>query len=349
MSTGSQSVPNAAPPTALPQTPGAPPQVMIPGSGVVVPTGSGVERTMTVPAPFRMNAPPWYTPVGANGPTVWSEIGCAVPQPGPQIVTNNRVIWDFNNHCGNALFDVMYKWSADRLMTKWPPRDCLWEMHQLLVLGRNRLLAKIVPDNKSPLVPTKAVPAPMMFLAFPVPLYGPLGCVNQYMGEFAQMVMLMQTEAMMHSDNARSFYITQSFGDVIYPYIKYLLVDMATKFFGEDVTAASDDKYVIPDAKWTAYNQAAGSVSFETTSPTPPLPYVNPTAQDLQQIKGLPYEYVVPFLQPWPDAAYKMTSGGIWGSASSPAVDSTNNAGATAGASTDTSVLQHAGGPPQGV
>ncbi len=346
------SIPNAAPTTAIPQTPGTPQQNLIPGTDIRVPTGQGVERLIPVPAPFRMNAPPWYTPPG----TVWSQMGCAVPQPGQQIQTNNGVIFDFNSHCGNALFDVLWKWSADRLMTRWPSRDCLWEMHQLLILGRNRLVAKTTPDGASPLVPTKATPAPKMFLAFPVPLYGPLGCVNQYLREFAELVMLMQSEAMQHSDNARSFYVTKNFFDVVYPYVKYLLVDMATKFFGVDVAAASDDKYVIPDAAWLAFDSSKGSVNFEATSPTPPLNYVGPTSMDLQNIKGLTYESVIPFLQPWPDAQYQMTSGGIWGSAASPSSDTVNAAGGGSGsagvsgspnlaASADPAIFK-TGGPP---
>lgn len=341
-------VPNAAPTTAIPQAPGTPPNVIIPGTDIPVPTGGGVEQLIKVPAPFRTQSPPWYTPQG----TVWSQMGCAVPQPGTQIQTNNRVIWDFNNFCGRALFDVMWKYSADRLMTSWPSRSCLWEMYQLLINGRNRLVSKTTPDSGTPLQPAKAGNAPKMQLAFPIPFYGQLGAVNQYLGEFAELVMRMQTDAMNHSDNARDFYISQSFFAAVYPYIQYLLVDMATKFFGADATAAAAQAYVIPDAAWTGYNPTTQAVSFESTAATPPLNYVGPTQSDLQNIMGLTYEDVIPFLQPWPDSAYMMTSGGVWGTASSPASDTTANAaaananGAPNLAATANPTIFGTGGPP---
>lgn len=319
-------IPNAAPTTAIPQTPGAPPNVIIPGTNIPVPTGGGVEQLLKVPAPFRTQSPPWYTPTG----TVWSQMGCAVPQPGTQIQTNNRVIWDFVNFCGRALFDVLWTYNADRLTTTWPSYNCLWEMYQLLINGRNRLVAKTTPDASTPLVPGKTGSAPKMFQAFPVPFYGQLGCVNQYIGEFAETIMRMCTDGMSHQDNARDWYISQNFFQTVYPYVQYLMVDMATKFFGEDPVKAAAQAYVIPTTDWTAYSPTTNSVSFERTSATPPLNYVGPTPADLQNIMALTYEDVIPFLQPWPDSQFVMTSGGIWGNSSSPAIDSTANAGANA-------------------
>lgn len=340
-------IPNAPPTTAIPQAPGTPAQQIIPGTDIQVPTGQGVESLVKVPAPFRTQSPPWYTPPG----TVWSQMGCAVPQPGTQIQTNNRVIYDLANFVGRGLFDCMWNWSADRLKTSWPSKLSLWEMHQLLVTARARLNAVTNAPGANPLTPAKAGSAPKMFLAFPVPYYGPLGCVNQYFGLFAELSMRALTDAMNHSDNAIDFYVNKTFFGAMYPYIQYLMVQMATKFFGEDATAASDPAYVIPAAKWTAYDPATQAVNFESTAATPPLNYVGPTPNDLQNILGLTYEQVIPFLQPWPDSQYLMTSGGVWGNAASPASDTQTRAGATVAGNTSAAagvnpILTTTSGPP---
>lgn len=349
-----QTISTAPPTTAVPQAPGTPAQQVLAGTDLQVPTGQGVESLVKAPAPFDSQSPPWYTPPG----TVWSQMGCAVPQPGTQIVTNNRAIYDLVNFCGRGLFDVMWNFSAERLGTGWPgTSQSLWEMHQLLITARSRLGGISNPVGGTPLIPAKAGKAPRMFLAFPVPFYGQLGCVQRYFGLFAELTMRAMSDAMQHSDNALDFYVSKGFFAQIYPYIQYLLSQMAVTFFGEDPTASQAATYVIPAAKWSAYDPTTQAVSFEATSPEPPLNYVGPTPNNLQNIVALPYEQVIPFLQPWPDATYYMTSGGVWGNASSPASDSTSRdgaqsvsnagAGATASAAAplDPSLLTKSGPP----
>lgn len=328
----------APPPTGIPQTPGTPQQQTLPGTSIPFPMGSGVEQLIPINAPFRSNAPPWYTPPG----TIWSRLGCAVPQPGRYLQTNNGIIYDFVNLVGRSLFDVMWKF-PDRKFDRFPSRDCLYEIHQLLVIGRARLVAKTTLPGASPLLPTHATPSPKMFTVFPVPLYGPLGCINQYLREVAEMALLMVSEAMQHADNELAYFVTKPFFDSVYGYIKYLLIDLATKFFNVPIDAASKDDYVIPDTLWTTYNPAQFSASFEGTSSRPPMG-LQPTDLDLEPIRGMPIEIVVPFLQPWPDAQLKYSTAGIWDKAAAPAAPV---AGAADGKSAqDDSALFQRPGPP---
>lgn len=315
----SDQVPQAAPTIAVPQPLGGNPVQTLPGTSLPLPVGSGVERLIPINAPFRTNAPPWYTPPG----TVWSQLGCAVPQVGRYLQTNNEIIFDFVNVVGASLFNTMWKFD-DRKFARFPSRECLYEVHQLLTVGRSRLVAKTTLPNQTPLLPTKATPVPKMFLVYPVPLYGPLGCVNQWLRLACEMSLLMTSEAMQHSDNELGYHVTKPFFDTCYGYIKYLIVDMATKFFGEDPAIASADNYLIPDSKWAAYNPAQYSVSVEATSTRPPMGY-KPTDLDLEPIRGLPIENVIGFLQPWPDSQLQYSTGGIWGNASSPSADALNN------------------------
>lgn len=309
------------------------PETVIPGTTIPIPEGSGVQTLQPISPPFRTNAPAWYTPPGS----VWSKMGCAIPQPGRYLQTNNGPIFDFVNVVGRQMFNVLWKYD-DRKFDRFPSRDCLFEIYQLLVIGRKRLTDMTVLSNQSPLQPTHAKPAPQMFLVYPVPFFGPLGCINQWLHRATEMTMMMLSEAMQHSDNELSFHFTKSFFDSTYGYLKYLLVGMATKFFGVDAATASADNYTIADPLWATYNPAAFSVSVEATASRPPIGWT-PTDLDLEPIRGLPVEKVIPFLQPWPDSALKYASGGIWANPSPPA-------SGTSGGTGGNPQLFATGGPP---
>lgn len=333
-----QTVQNAPPTTAIPQAPGAPAVQTIPGTNINIPTGSGVEKIIPVPAPFQSQSPPWYTPPK----TVWAQMGCAVPQCGGQLQTNNSVIFGLVNFVGRGLFDICWNHSASRLNTAWPSKLALWEMHQLLVTCRQRLIAITNPPGANPLVPAKTGAAPQMFLIYPIAYYGQLGAVNEYFRTFELLGLRALGDAMQHSDNAIDFYVNSTFSQQIGPYITYLLSQMAQKFFGEDAVASQDPKYTIPAAKWAAYDPATQAVSFEATGATPPLNYVAPSPMDLQNIMALTYEEALPFLQQYPDSQYVMGSGGIWSNSSAPASTPTTNSGQ----STGTASVLSPGGPP---
>lgn len=333
-------VQQAQPTTAIPQAPGAPAVATIPGTNINVPTGAGVEKILPVPAPFQSQSPPWYTPPG----TVWSQMGCAVPQCGGQLQTNNSVIYELTKFVGRGLFDIAWNYSADRLSEAWPSKLALWEMHQLLVTCRQRLISITNPPGANPLVPAKSGASPQMFLVYPLPLYGELGAVNEYFHKFELLGLRALGDAMQHSDNAIDFYVNPTFAKSIGPYVTYLLSQMAQKFFGEDPVASQAPTYVVPDAKWAAYDPSTQAVSFEATAATPPLNYVGPTPIDLQNIMGLTYEEALPFLQQYPDAQYVMGSGGIWSNSSAPASTPTTDDGqSTAGPAT--TILTPAGPP----
>ncbi len=290
------------------------PQTVVPGTTIPVPTGTGVEQLTSVTPPFRSNAPAWYTPPDANGnQSVWSIMGCAVPQVGRYLQTNNVPLYDIVNTIGSELFDTIWG-SEDRKFDSAPSRDVLYRIHQLLVIGRGRLAQKTVLPNATPLLPSKAKPAPRMFIVYPIPYYGPLGCVNEWLNDVCTYMQMACTEAMQHPDNERSFYITKDCHDTIYGYLKYILVDMAGKFFGIDQATASADDYVIPDAAWAAFNPASFTLPSEGTSSRPPMGW-SPTDLDLEPIRGIPVEDVIPFLQPWPDSVLKYSSGGVWAAA----------------------------------
>jgi len=300
-----QAIPSAPQPTGAPTPNSAPAaQTTIPGTEMPTPVGTGVEKLVAVTPPFRNNAPPWYTP------GVWGQLGCAVPQPGRYLHTLNEPIFQFVDVTQRQLFHALWHYD-DRLFTRFPSRDFLWDIYQLLKVGRKRLADNTVLDNQSPLQPSHAEPVPMMFNVYPVPLYGRMGCVNSWINQMATMTLLMCTEAMQHTDNTLAYYYTKNFFDTVYGYVKYLLVSMATKFFGVDKAVASADTFEISDDLWKAYNPAQFSVSVEATSVRPPIGW-KPTDLDLEPINGIPIQQTIPLLQPWPDTVLKYSMGGIW-------------------------------------
>ena len=258
----------------------------------------------SVTPPFRSDAPPWYN----NG--VWGQLGCAIPQPGHYLHTYNTVIYEFVDVTGRQMFNTLWGYD-DRKFERPPSKDCLWEIYQLLMIGRKRLADRAIPYSESPERATHAKPSPQMFLVYPIPLYGRLGCVQSFLRETAEQCLLMHTEAMQHSDNELAYYVTDTFFQAIAPYMQSVLVTMATKYFGYDRKTASDPVFTIPDDKWKSYNPMQWAVPVEGTSTRPPVGWT-PTEEDLEPIRGIPASQAVPFCQPWPDSTLLMSPGGVW-------------------------------------
>src|SRR5271166_1575286 len=126
------SIPVVQTPTLAQQLAQLPPTGTLPGTQIPLPLGTGVEGLQTINPPFRTNAPPWYTP------GIWGQLGCAVPQPGRYIQTDNRVISDFVNMVGRQVFQTIWQY-PDRMFTRFPSRTVLFEIYQLLVIARKRL------------------------------------------------------------------------------------------------------------------------------------------------------------------------------------------------------------------
>lgn len=257
-----------------------------------------------VSPPFRSDAPLWYK----NG--VWGDLGCAVPQTGTNLYSNNAPIWAFVDLCGKQMFHVLWQYE-DRKFDAPPSKNCLWEIYQLIVIARKRIADRTYGPEETVPLPTHAKPTPEMFKLYPVPFYGRFGCANSFLYESAEMAMLMLTEAMEHADNERLAYVTPSFAQAMTPYLQGILTNMATKYFGFARKDTLDPAFVIPDDKWKTYNPMQFAVSVEGTSQRPPTGWT-PTETDLQPIRGLPASEVLPFCQPWPSASLMQSPGGVW-------------------------------------
>lgn len=259
--------------------------------------------------PFRTDAPPWYN----NG--VWGQLGCAVPQTGKILHTQNAKIWGLVQDVGAHLFSTLWKYD-DRLLTAFPTRNCMYEIYRLIIVGRKVINDMTIPNGESPPVVIHGTPAYQMFVLYPVPLYGQLGCVQPFLRYATERALLMLTEIMQHQDNARDNWVTPVFAQAVMPYLQDILITMATGYFGFSRADASKPDFVIPDTNWgsdpaTGYDPSKWSISQEATSTRPPVGW-KPTEEDLDPIRGLPASRVIPFCQPWPDTTLEYSPGGVW-------------------------------------
>src|SRR2546423_1830635 len=94
----------------------------LPGTGIVLPVGHGIETLTAIKPPFKNNAPAWY----CNG--VWRRLGCAVPQPGRYLQTGNEVIYSFVDEVSRELFQIMWGY-RDRKLERYVSKECLWNVH----------------------------------------------------------------------------------------------------------------------------------------------------------------------------------------------------------------------------
>jgi hypothetical protein len=264
--------------------------------------------------PFRSDAPCWYN----NG--VWGELGCAVPQAGRYLHTMNSKIHEIVNLAGRQLFHVFWHYD-DRKFDRPPGRDVMEEIHQLVIVSRKRLSDLAIAPNEKRLMATHAKPAPQMFIVYPIPFYGNLGCRQTFLRDAAELSMLMITEAMQHMDNELAHDITTSFYEAVAPYLQRILVTMATRYFGYTREEASVPTFAIPAEKFKSYSPMDYAVSVEGTAQRPPVA-ATPTEEDLQPINGLPVNEVVPYCGPWPSTVLQYSPGGVWSPQGSPSQSS---------------------------
>jgi len=260
--------------------------------------------------PFRSDAPCWYK----NG--VWGELGCAVPQTCRYLHTYNGKIHEIVTLAGRQLFHVYWHYE-DRKMDRPPGRDVMEEIHQLVIVSRKRLSDLAIDFKDKRLMATHAKPSPQMFVLYPIPFYGDRGCRQTFMRDTAELAMLMITEAMQHSDNELAHDISGQFYEAVAPYLQRILVTMATRYFGYTREEASDPSFTIPPEKFRTYAPMQYAVSVEGTSTRPPIGW-SPTDEDLEPIRGLPANEVIPFCQPWPATALQFSPGGVWTPQGSP-------------------------------
>ena len=245
----------------------------------------------------------WYS----NGK--WGQAGYAIPNPAGKTFTNNSVIFQLHSLVGRTMFDLMHRPDVKFFA---PPHKQFWfDLHQLIVTGRKRLADRTrLPNDSNGLDVTHVTPAPQVFLTYPVPFFGER--IRQPdVREYCQLVLMMQSEMMQHSDNERSTYITPAFAAVAGKYMQEILALLATKYFGKTRVEAYAPDFAIPDADFATYDPTRWMTSVEMSEERPPLQWW-PTENELSQIRGLPVNEALLFAKRWPATAlYNFADGHV--------------------------------------
>ena len=255
-------------------------------------------------SPFGSDEVLWWN----NG--VWGEAGYAMPNPSGKVWSANTVISGLVSLFGRELFNLMHR--PDVRFTRPPNKQFLYDIHQLVVVGRKRLNDRAVNFSDRRMDAQHASPANKTFLVYPVPFFGER-IRNADAREYCELMLLTISEMMQHSDNDFDLEISSSFAAMVGERLQRILVLIATKYFGITRTVASAPEFVLPDTAFTTYDPSKLFVTSELVEERPPLQWW-PTENDLSPLRGIAITEALVYGQRWPQTQLLM--GGDGGSTS---------------------------------
>lgn len=171
--------------------------------------------------------------------------------------------------------------------------------------ARSILASRAVPASKLNMETAHALPAPEEFLVYPTPYFR---VRNQWLKQYAGLVLLALTEAMQHQENARPLEISLDFAGLIGQYVQRVYRLMATELFRVSLDDASKPDFTLSDAQLAAYNPSAWFTSTEMLDTVPPLSDW-PTEDDLEVLtSGIPISQL-PVLGRWPSGPEAVSGG----------------------------------------
>ena len=141
-----------------------------------------------------------------------------------------------------------------------------------------------------------ALPAAEQFLVYPTPYFK---VRNQWLKQYAGLMLLSLTESMQHQENARPLEISEAFAGLIGQYVQRVYRLMATELFRVPLAEASKPDFTISDEQLASYNPSVWFTSTEMLDTVAPLDDW-PTEDDLEVLtNGIPISHL-PILGRWP-------------------------------------------------
>lgn len=194
----------------------------------------------------------------------WSQFGLAIPNWGQEKnkTSPNRTISTISREMGSLLQMIMFNRSAQ--LPKALPVDVVDKIHRMLIYGRTQLSARVRLNNQGPRVDEgHARPMRMAFLCYPFPYRT---VANPDLAEWAELIAGAISECWQHTDNdGFGQDISEEFARSVGSRLQYVLVLMATKFFGISRAEAEKPDFVIPEAAFKAYNAPERVPSLEAS------------------------------------------------------------------------------------
>ena len=225
----------------------------------------------------------------------WGRYGLAIPNFSNDTRSQNDTIRYLNDVMGRHLQAIL--WHPDARLRTPPSINTLTRIHKLCTRARSILASRAVPAATPNMETAHALPAPEEFLVYPTPYFR---VRNQWLKQYAGLIMLSLTEAMQHQENARPIEISQSFSGLIGQYIHRVYRLMATELFRVPTEDAAKPDFTLTDEQLASYNPSAWFTSTEMLDTVPSIEDWL-TEDDLQVLTdGIPISQL-PLLGRWPN------------------------------------------------
>lgn len=230
----------------------------------------------------------WYN-VGEFG-----DLGYAVPNPSDDVGTLNPTISDLVETVGRNLFHIMHHEDVD--MRVPPSINTIRRVHRLYIRFGQILEARAVPHGKNRFEADHVQPAGDIFLLFPVPYFK---VRNPFIKRWAELIMMMLSEAMQHTENRLTMEVTDTFAGQMGAFMRRVYINLATELFGITREEAEADGFILTEEQLTNYDPSQFFTYTEMVDRVPHLGHVFTEDRLGVLADGIPITSL-PELKPWP-------------------------------------------------
>jgi len=230
----------------------------------------------------------WYN-VGQFG-----QLGYGVPNPSDDPGSLNPAILDFVNLAGRNLFSIMHHEDVD---LRTPPSiNTVRRIHKLYIRLGTILQGRAVGPGELNLETQHVQPAGEVFRVYPVPFFK---VRNPFLKRWAELVMMMMSEAMQHTENRKSMEISTQFAGTVGQYLTRVYQNMAIELFGKTRAEVQAPGFLLTEETLLTSDPSKFFTSTEMIDTVPHLGHVF-TEDRLSIISdGVPVTSL-PELTPWP-------------------------------------------------
>lgn len=224
----------------------------------------------------------------------WSELGFGVPNFGKTVGTLSIPIANLVDEIGYLQLAIMT--STDAMRRQPPSRNVAQKLAKTINRIRSVLEGRRKSENELLTDELHSKPAPQAWNIHPVPYFNSSYCVNHWLREYNELVMIALCNAMQHSDNNLSMTITDRFARDIWQYFRDIKLLLGTELFLLPRAEVEKDEFVFTDAHFAKYSPST-EIVFNEGLGGPGDIFGIPTEEDLALLaKGIPAPMIIPNL-----------------------------------------------------
>ncbi|KKN49373.1 hypothetical protein LCGC14_0643490 [marine sediment metagenome] len=230
----------------------------------------------------------WYN-IGEFG-----QLGYGVPNPSDDPGSLNPGIIDLVSLAGRNLFHIMHHEDADLRIP--PSINTVRRIHKLYVRLAQILASRAVPPGENNMEAQHLQPGGEIFKVYPVPYFK---VRNLFMKRWAELIMMMMSEAMQHTENRKTLEISTGFAGQIGQYMQRVYRSVATELFGKTREEVRVEGFILTEQELSDYDPSVFFTSTEMVDTVPHLGHVFTEDRLSVLSDGIPVTSL-PELQPWP-------------------------------------------------